>query len=92
MDLFLEIIVISAKALLFTLEVCMLIRAILSWLPIKEDNPFLLFITMVTEPIVMPVRALFAKLNWFQDIPIDASFFAAYLLLTVVSAVMGVAI
>ena len=92
MDLFLEIIVISAKALLFTLEICMLIRAILSWLPIKEDNPFLLFITMVTEPIVMPVRALFAKLNWFQDIPIDASFFAAYLLLTVVSAVMGVAI
>lgn len=92
MDLFLKIIAVSVEALLFTLEICMLIRAILSWLPIKDDNPFLLFIMMVTEPIVMPIRALFAKLGWFQDIPIDASFFVAYLLLAVVSAIVGMTV
>lgn len=92
MDLFVKIVAVSVEALLFTLQTCMLIRAILSWLPIKDDNPILLFVNMVTEPIVAPIRALFVKLNWFQNIPIDASFFVAYLLLTVVSAVVGVSV
>ena len=92
MDLFIKIVATSAEALLFTLEICMLIRAVLSWLPIKDGNPFLLFVTMVTEPIVAPIRALFERMGWFQNIPIDASFFAAYLLLTIVSALVGVAV
>ncbi|MBQ8341212.1 MAG: YggT family protein [Clostridia bacterium] len=91
MDL-VNIVAVTAEALLFVLEICMLIRAILSWLPIKDDNLILLFVTMVTEPLVAPIRALFEKLGWFQNIPIDASFFAAYLLLTVVSAVVGVTV
>ncbi len=92
MDLFISIMATSVEALLFTLEICMLIRAVLSWLPIKDDNVFLLFVMMVTEPIVAPVRALFEKMGWFQNIPIDVSFFAAYLLLTVVSAVVGITV
>ena len=92
MDLFLRIVAVTVEALLFTLETCMLVRAILSWLPIKEDNPFLLFVTMVTEPIVAPIRRLFEKMGWFQGIPIDVSFFVAYLLLTVVSAIVGVTV
>lgn len=92
MDLFVRFVAVSVEALLFTLETCMLIRAILSWLPIKDDNPILLFVNMVTEPIVAPIRALFVKLNWFQNIPIDVSFFVAYLLLTVVSAIVGVSV
>lgn len=92
MDLFIKIMATSVEALLFTLEICMLIRAVLSWLPIKDDNVFLLFVMMVTEPIVAPVRALFEKMGWFQNIPIDVSFFVAYLLLTVVSTVVGVTV
>lgn len=92
MDLFISIMATSVEALLFTLEICMLIRAVLSWLPIKDDNVFLLFVMMVTEPIVAPVRALFEKMGWFQNIPIDVSFFVAYLLLTVVSAVVGITV
>jgi YggT family protein len=91
-DLFIRIMATSVEALLFTLEICMLIRAVLSWLPIKDDNVFLLFVMMVTEPIVAPVRALFEKMGWFQNVPIDVSFFVAYLLLTVVSTVIGVAV
>ena len=45
---------------------------------------------MLTEPIVAPVRALFARMGWFQNVPIDVSFFAAYLLLSAVSTVLGV--
>ncbi|MBR6727520.1 MAG: YggT family protein [Clostridia bacterium] len=92
MDLFVSILAATVEALLYTLDVCMLIRAVLSFLPISDDNVFLLFVTMVTEPIVAPVRALFEKMDWFQNTPIDVSFFVAYLLLTAVSTVVGVAI
>ena len=92
MDLFVSILAATVEALLYTLDVCMLIRAVLSFLPISDDNVFLLFVTMVTEPIVAPVRALFEKMDWFQNTPIEVSFFVAYLLLTAVSTVVGVAI
>ena len=92
MDLFVSILAATVEALLYTLDVCMLIRAVLSFLPISDDNVFLLFVTMVTEPIVAPVRALLEKMDWFQNTPIDVSFFVAYLLLTAVSTVVGVAI
>ena len=90
MDLFVTIFARTALALLFALELCMLIRAILSWFPIKDDDPILLFVTMVTEPIVAPIRALFDHFGWFRNIPIDISFFVAYILLSIVSTVIGV--
>lgn len=90
MDLFVTLIIGIAQAILYTLEIAMLLRAILSWFPISEDNPFVLFVTMLTEPIVAPIRALFERMDWFQNIPIDVSFFVAYLLLSVVSTVVGV--
>ena len=80
----------TAKALLSVLEVCMLLRALLSWFPIRDDNPILLFVCMVTEPIVAPVRALFERFGWFQDSPLDVSFLAAYLLLSIVTAVVAI--
>ena len=43
---------------------------------------------MVTEPVVAPVRRLFERLNWFQNLPIDISFLVAYLLLTLVSSLL----
>lgn len=90
MDLFVKLVIGIAQAILVTLEIAMLIRAILSWFPISEDNPIVLFVTMLTEPIVAPIRALFVRMNWFQNIPIDVSFFVAYLLLSAVSTVVSV--
>ena len=90
MALFASIFIGTAQALLTALEVCMLIRAVLSWFPISENNPILVFVHMVTEPIVMPFRALFEKMGWFQSLPIDLSFFAAYMALMIVSTLLGV--
>ena len=90
MDLVVKLIIGIAQAILVTLQVAMLVRAILSWFPLGEDNPIVLFVTMLTEPIVAPIRALFERMNWFQNIPIDISFLVAYILLSVVSTVLGV--
>ncbi|MBE6666904.1 MAG: YggT family protein [Ruminococcaceae bacterium] len=66
------------RIFLMVLQLAMLLRAILSWFPM-DSNKFLEFLYGVTEPFVYPFRALFNKLNWFQNIPIDISFTVAYL-------------
>ena len=90
MWLFVKLVIGVANAILFVLELAMLVRAILSWLPISDDHPVVRLVTMLTEPIIAPIRALFARMNWFQNIPIDISFLVAYLLLSAVSTVLGV--
>ena len=90
MDLFMTLLGGTVQALLAILQLCMLVRAVLSWFPIREDNPILLFTHMVTEPIVMPIRALFERTGWFRNLPIDISFFVAYLLLSMLEVVLGI--
>ncbi len=73
---------------LSVLQLAMLIRAIMSWFP-SEPNKFENFLYAITEPLIMPVRKLFERLNWFQGLPIDMSFFATYLILTVLLLVLA---
>lgn len=68
--------------ILTVLQIAMLLRAILSWFP-TNSNKFENFLYAVTEPLIMPLRKLFQKLNWFQGLPIDLSFFFTYLILSV---------
>ena len=73
---------------LSALQLAMLARAILSWFPSapgKLEN----FLYAVTEPFIMPIRKLLEKLNWFQGLPIDMSFFVTYLILTVLLLVLA---
>ncbi|MBR0443087.1 MAG: YggT family protein [Clostridia bacterium] len=88
MEYIMFVIVRAVRALLLGLEIAMLLRAILSWFPIDEDNRFLNLLYCITEPIIMPVRALLEKLGWFQDLPLDMSFFFTYILLSVVSMLL----
>jgi uncharacterized protein YggT (Ycf19 family) len=66
---------------LSVLQLAMLVRAIMSWFP-TESNRFENFLYVITEPLIMPIRWLFEKLNWFQGLPVDISFFVTYLLLS----------
>ena len=59
----------------------MFLRAILSWFPLREGNPFVGFLNVVTEPFILPMRTLFYKMNWFQQTPIDVAYMATYLVL-----------
>lgn len=89
MNLFVALLAGTVRALFFFVEICFLVRAVLSWFPLREDHPVILFVAMVTEPIVAPVRALLDRLGWFQNLPIDVSFFFAYLLLILVETLLG---
>ena len=92
MNIFIALVANTARALLWTIQTCMLLRAVLSWFSVSEDNPVLGIVSMVTEPVVAPVRALFERYDWFQDAPIDVSFFAAYLLVAIVQMAVSSAL
>lgn len=79
----LEVIRGTVAVLLTVIQLAMTARAILSWFPI-EPNKITHFLDVITEPVVYPVRKLFEKMNWFQGIPLDMSFMATFLLISVV--------
>ena len=66
---------------LMAIELAMLARAIMSWF-VTGENRLMDFLYSVTEPFIYPVRALFQKMNWFQNLPIDVSFMVTYLIIT----------
>lgn len=69
--------------LLSAVQLAMLVRAILSWFPM-DSNRFTDFLYGITEPFIYPVRMLFERMNWFQNLPIDISFMVTYLLLSLI--------
>lgn len=75
------------QVFLSIIQLAMLLRAILSWFPM-EPNGFTEFLFAITEPFIYPFRALFNRLNWFQNLPLDVAFSAAYITLFVISILL----
>ena len=88
MPLIASLIVMVVQCVLWALNVAMFVRAIMSWIPDSEEWGVTRFVTVLTEPLIIPVRALFNKMGWFQDLPMDISFFVTYILLSIVTALI----
>lgn len=88
MDLLITLVKGTVVALITVLDICMLLRAILSWF-VAEDNAFLGFVTMITEPLITPFRALFDHFGWFQNSPLDVPFFVAFIVLQILGTFVG---
>lgn len=74
------------RTFLYLLDLAMLLRAILSWLPIDEDNPLLHIAYMITEPFIYPIRALLHRFELFRNLPIDIAFIITSVLILIASA------
>ena len=75
--------------LLTALEIMMLLRAILSWLPLDEDSAFVRFLCFCTEPIILPFRKLTEHFPALYDLPIDMAFFFAVIALGIVNTLIS---
>lgn len=67
----------------------MMLRAILSWLPIDEDSPLVNFLYAMTEPVIMPVRMLLERFEALNELPIDISFIVAFMILSIVQMLLS---
>lgn len=74
--------------LLLVIQTAMLARAILSWIPIDENGKVTSFLYMLTEPIIIPVRMIFNRFDFFRNSPLDISFFIAGMILAFILMVL----
>lgn len=74
--------------LLGGIQLCMLVRAVLSWLPLDDDNPILQFTYAVTEPCIIPIRMILERFEFFASSPLDISFFVTFLLLSFLQSIL----
>ncbi len=87
MDLLIAIIQSLADGILMALQIALLVRAILSWFPIGE-NIISDIAYAITEPIIIPIRRLLENFETVRNFPIDISFYIAFMIVSILSAVM----
>lgn len=87
METFIYLTAVTVKLVIGAIQLCMFVRAILSFLPL-DDGPVSAFVTMLTEPVIYPVRLLCSKFGLGDGLPIDIPFFITFLLLSVLSMVL----
>lgn len=64
------------------LSLAMLARAVLSWFTMGEQTKIGAFLYVVTEPVILPIRALCNRFGWFRGLPLDMSFLITMILLS----------
>lgn len=82
------VLVSFALTFIDVLMLAMTVRAIIGWF-YDGDGIIVRFLYVVTEPVLMPIRMLFEKMNWFQDSPIDVSYGCTYIVLIVLQMIIG---
>lgn len=88
MLIFVSVIQMTASLILDVLQFMMFARAIVSWFPNLSESGVGEFLYTVTEWIIAPVRALFDKFGWNNNMILDIPFFVTFLLLSVLGTII----
>lgn len=80
----------TVSAFLGALELGMLGRMLCSLFDPMGEGRLSSFLFVITEPIILPVRALCAKMGWFENLPIDVPFTITWFLLMIVQVLVEV--
>lgn len=86
MEIVLYILAKIVQIFLSVISFAMLLRVLLQFFVDIQKNKLYAISVALTEPIVVPFRVLFAKLNIAQNTPLDLPFMVAYLAVWLVSA------
>lgn len=89
MSEFLYVLGTFVDVLLTVLYFAIFIRVVLSWLPLDEEGPFASFVYLVTDPIILPIRAVLERTGLFANSPFDFSTLIAMVILMILQAAVG---
>ena len=80
----------ALDVLLYVIELALVIRAVLSWIPnLSRENPFVVLLNQVTEPVLSPIRALIERSSFGRNSMLDLSPLVAFLIIEVVRRILG---
>ncbi|WP_458862360.1 YggT family protein [Acidaminobacterium chupaoyuni] len=77
-----------AYSLITFIEIAMLVRAVMSWFPQTQGSKIYEIAYMITEPVIMPFRALVDKIPALRGFPLDISFLLAYMVLIMLETIL----
>ncbi len=89
MDQLIFVIMASVQLFINGMMIMLAVRALAGFFA-DEDSKILAFSSIVTEPVVAPVRSLLSKFSFFEDSPIDFSLMASYLVLILIQYALPV--
>lgn len=69
-------------------DFAMLGRMIVNILFMGEQTRIGSFLYVVTEPFILPIRALCNRFGWFQGLPMDMPFFLTAVILMLLSIIL----
>ena len=72
-----------AFSVLNMLQIAMLARALMSWIPSLRGSALDNILYQITEPIILPFRQLLSRIPGLQGFPVDLSFLVAYIALSI---------
>lgn len=78
----------SFAILIRVIDFVILIRVILSWIPISRDNPILRLVYALSEPLLYPIRQLIKKSPLGDGMMVDFSPVILLLLLQLIQRVL----
>ena len=76
----------TVQVLLSVVSLAMIVRMLLPFFSNPEESRVYALTCYITEPFIIPVRYILAKLNIGQDSPFDWSFFVTYLIIWALEA------
>ena len=77
-----------ARLVLRVLDAALLIRALMSWIMPDESGTFARILCAITEPVLLPFRALFSRFEFARSCPIDLSYIAACIAVAIVAELL----
>lgn len=88
MEILVELVKNIADGLIMLLQIAMLVRAVMSWFPVSDDNVFASIAYTITEPVISPVRRFLERFETVRNFPIDVSFFATFMLISIIQTLL----
>ncbi len=74
-------------------ELILLIRVVISWLPVSRDHKLVVLLFQITEPVLAPIRSLIRRSAIGQGLIFDISPLIAFILLAIIrSIILGIII
>ncbi|HOQ06764.1 MAG TPA: YggT family protein [Clostridiales bacterium] len=64
-------------------ELILLIRVVISWLPVNRDHRLVILLYRITEPILMPIRSMIRRSSVGNRLFFDFSPLIAFILLAI---------
>ena len=77
-----------AGTLINLLQTLMLIMALMSWIPQLRQSKIYYAISMIVEPVIDPFRRLLYKIPGMDRFPLDLSFLAAWMVLSLLAGLL----